>query len=146
MDQFPFCNVSNLQITLKSFKYTPQGEIIVKLVVSYNGEKFLGIHIKKAKIITPEGKSVVNVNQESGSLYYRKQRSHQNITLEFANPNGLSQQLKGDQLVLEDVFCEYESSADLTPFEFNFIKTSEGRGKIPEEEKEKRKEIEVIED
>lgn len=144
--EFPTTSVGPLYLTVKAIKYMPEGMIRVKLNVVYTGKKFLGMYIRKAKIVTPDGKTETNNNQQTSSLYYRKDKSSMNITLEFKNPNGGITPLNNTELILEDIFVEYDTKEDNTPFNFYLVKKGEGKGDETKEEKEKEKDIDVIED
>jgi hypothetical protein len=141
---FPTSTVGPLQIKLKKFTYKPNGVLSVRLIVSYTGEDFLGIHVKKIKLISSEGKTYINQNQTTGSLYYKKEKKEMGLTLEFENPYGLSKDFKSDKLVFDDVFAGYAIDKNSDKKEFTFTKNGEGLGNAPKDEKEK--DIEVIED
>lgn len=143
-DVFPTSTVGALQIKLKKFVYKPNGVLIVKLAVTYSGSSFLGMHVKKIKLISSTGKTYVNQNQTTGSLYYRKEKKEMGLTLEFENPYGTSKDFKADKLNFEDVFVEYALDKNSDKKEFIFTKKGEGLGNAPKDEKEK--DIEVIED
>ncbi len=144
--QFPISSVGNLTLTLKSLKYTPEGKIKIKLNIAFSGKNFLGMHVLKIKIKTDDGKTALNNNQQTSSLYYKKEKSSMNITLEFDNPKGAINILNNAQLILDDVFVEYAVEENTTPFEFFISKKGEGKGNETKEEKEQEKDIEVIED
>jgi hypothetical protein len=140
--EFPSSSVGPLFLSVKALKYLPEGIIRVKLNVSYTGKRFLGMYIKKVKINTPDGKTESNINQQASSLYYRKDKNSMNFTLEFKNPNGGTTPLNNAIIILEDVFVEYNTKEDNTPFNFYLVKKGEGKGDETKEEKD----IEVIED
>jgi hypothetical protein len=142
-DNFPTSGVGPLQLKLKRFDYKSDGTIIAKVSVSYTGEKFLGIYAKKIRLIDSNGKIYINQNQESGALFYRKEKKQMMLTLVFENPYGKSKDYRSDNIQFEEVFVEYQTDISPEINEFILIKNGEGKGD-PKDEKEK--DIEVIED
>jgi hypothetical protein len=143
-DQFPVTAVGPLQLKLKSFNYKGNGTLVVKVAVAYNSDRFLGMNVKKIKLLTSNGKTLVNMKQTARSLYYYKERKEIVLGLEFENPYGYATSGQADRLVFDDVFVEYNTNGGTDKQEIGFIKKGEGKGNPPKEEKEK--DIEVIED
>lgn len=143
-DQFPMTSVGPLQLRLKSFSYKPNGTMVAKVAVLYNSSNFLGMHVKKIKLLASNGKTFVNKNQSDRSLYYYKESKEIVLTLEFENPYGSAPFWQADKLVFEDVFVEYKIDTGTGKQEIGFTKTGEGKGNAPKDAKEK--DIEVIED
>lgn len=143
---YPVRTVGDLRIRLKNFKYYPTGKLVVNVGVAYTGVGFLGMHVKKIKLLSTNGKTLVNMQQNTGSLFYKLGKDEMGLTLTFENPYGNAIDLKGDKVVFEDIFVEYELNTSNEVYEFNMTKSGEGKGNPPNEEKEASKDIEVIED
>jgi hypothetical protein len=136
--------IGPLQLKLKGFAYKGNGTLVVKLGVLYNSDNFLGINVKKIKLLSSNGKTLINMKQTARSLYYYREKKELVLTLEFENPYGYSTTGQADKLMLEDVFLEYKIDADKDKKEINLTKNGEGKGNPQKDEKEK--DIEVIED
>lgn len=136
--------IEPLKLRLEQYEYKSKDILIVHVGVSYSGSEFLGIHVKKIKVISSDGKAFVNKKQTRNSLYYNKDKKEVMLLLEFENPRGTSKKTGDDRVIFDDVFVEYNLDKNPENHEFIFIKNGEGLGNPPKEDKEK--DIEVIED
>ncbi len=134
--QFPTLTNGALTVKLNNYEYFMKGNVGGQLVVSYTGNKFLSIYAKNITLQTPEGKIYVNHRQTMNSLSYINGKKEMKLVLDFENPNGASREMKGDKLILENVFIEYNTYSLNKPLELKLYKKGEEEFKGEEEKKE----------